>query len=334
MPITLPVTPVVDQLYTDGDTTWKWSGESWITQPAQDVTFNTLEANTLDVTTTLNAGSINVSSTLNVDTLNVTGSTSGISVSLTLNDLTNVTAANPSDGQVLKYINGNWTPASDLSGGGAGGGIGLEDLSVNVLSPSSNGNLSYSASTGTFSFAPADLSTYASTSYVDDSISALSIASVGGTNTQIQYNKDGDLAGSTFLTFNDVSGTLTATGLSATTITGTNTDTITLSATGLVDFTNSTDSTSSSTGALIVTGGVGISKKLNVAGTTNTFTGNTPSTSINTGTIVVTGGVGISENVTVGSNVSASTAPTQNEHLTNKQYVDAKIIAFSVAFGA
>jgi len=339
MPITLPSSPTLDQTYTDGSNTWKWSGESWLTQPAENVAFNSLEAGTLDVTTSLTANALTantleVTSTLTVDSINVTGTSTGITVSQALNDLTDVQASSPSDGQVLKYISGTWQPASDLSGGGAGGGLGLTDLSVSVLDASGNGNLSYSNTTGTFSYTPADLSSYATQQYVADEIAAIGVTSAAGNTTEIQYNSGGEFAGSSFLTFNDVSGTLTSTSFSGTNVTATNVDSTTISATGLVDFTNTTTSTSATTGALVVTGGVGISGNLNIAGTTNTFTGSTTSTSINTGTIVVTGGVGISDNMTVGSNVSASTAPTQNEHLTNKQYVDAKIIAFSVAFGA
>jgi len=56
-------------------------------------------------------------------------------------------------------------------------------------------------------------------------------------------------------------------------------------------------STSSSTGTLLVTGGVGVSGNINVAGSINKFSGNTPSTSTNTGTLVVTGGIGVSGSI-------------------------------------
>jgi hypothetical protein len=66
----------------------------------------------------------------------------------------------------------------------------------------------------------------------------------------------------------------------------------------------------------------------------NKFSGNTSSTSTTTGTIVVTGGLGVSGRINAGSTVSSDTAPSAADHLTNKRYVDANILAFSIAFGA
>jgi hypothetical protein len=66
---------------------------------------------------------------------------------------------------------------------------------------------------------------------------------------------------------------------------------------GNVSIESATASTSNNSGALVVTGGVGVSGNLNVDGTVNTLTGNTASTSTATGTLVVTGGVGVSGNI-------------------------------------
>jgi hypothetical protein len=72
---------------------------------------------------------------------------------------------------------------------------------------------------------------------------------------------------------------------------------------------STTASTSSSTGALIVAGGVGIAKELNV-GLTATITGvtsinaTTTSTTTTTGALKVAGGVGIVENLNVGGNTA------------------------------
>ena len=96
-------------------------------------------------------------------------------------------------------------------------------------------------------------------------------------------------------------------------------DFTTLSANNLVDFTNTTASTSTSTGALVVSGGVGIAGDIYAGGLEGTpiggdsastaaftslsasgavtFTQNTASSSKTTGTLVVTGGVGVSEDV-------------------------------------
>jgi len=140
-----------------------------------------------------------------------------------------------------------------------------------------------------------------------------------GQNTQVQYNDNDDFAGDVRFTFNNFTGLLTVPALTAT---------------GVVTSSDTTASTSSTTGAVKISGGVGVAGQLNVAGATNKFTGNTASTSTVTGTIVVTGGVGVSGRINAGSTVSADTAPTNAEHLTNKRYVDANILAFSVAFGA
>lgn len=140
-----------------------------------------------------------------------------------------------------------------------------------------------------------------------------------GQNTQVQYNDNDDFAGDNRFTFNNSTGLLTVP---------------TLTANGVITSTDATASTSSTTGSVKIAGGVGVVGQLNVAGATNKFTGNIASTSTVTGTIVVTGGVGVSGRINVGSTVSADSAPVDADHLTNKRYVDANILAFSVAFGA
>jgi hypothetical protein len=90
-----------------------------------------------------------------------------------------------------------------------------------------------------------------------------------------------------------------------------------LSASGAITFTSGTASSSTTTGTLVVTGGVGISGNLYVGGTINgsislstlaasgavTFTAGTASSSTTTGTLVVTGGVGISGTTYIGGNL-------------------------------
>jgi hypothetical protein len=75
---------------------------------------------------------------------------------------------------------------------------------------------------------------------------------------------------------------------------------------------DTTASTSYSTGALIVDGGVGIAGQLNVDGAVNKFTGTTASTSITTGTVVVSGGVGVAGSVYLGVNLIGSGAATSD----------------------
>jgi len=66
--------------------------------------------------------------------------------------------------------------------------------------------------------------------------------------------------------------------------------------TGIVNITDATESTSNTSGALKVAGGVGIAKKLFVAGDTK-LEGTTASTSKDTGALIVEGGVGIEKDI-------------------------------------
>lgn len=90
-----------------------------------------------------------------------------------------------------------------------------------------------------------------------------------------------------------------------------------------------TDSSSSSTGSLIVKGGVGIAKKLYVGGATN-IVDTTASSSSSTGALIVAGGAGIGGNLYVGGtinvpNVVLSGAVSLATHAIPKSYVDANI---------
>lgn len=72
--------------------------------------------------------------------------------------------------------------------------------------------------------------------------------------------------------------------------------------TGTVIITTATGSSSSSTGALTVAGGVGITGNINTAGVIKT-TNSTASTTTSTGSIITSGGVGVAGNVNVGGYV-------------------------------
>ena len=67
-----------------------------------------------------------------------------------------------------------------------------------------------------------------------------------------------------------------------------------------------TASTNTSSGALIVAGGVGIAGQLNVGGTTSKFTSSQASSSTTSGALVVTGGVGVGGTIYVGTNVTGA----------------------------
>ena len=81
--------------------------------------------------------------------------------------------------------------------------------------------------------------------------------------------------------------------------------------TDLVKVQSTTASSSISSGAVVVYGGVGIQQNLNVGGTTNiagvtSVTDTTNSTSTTTGAAVITGGVGIGNNLYVGGNLNVA----------------------------
>jgi hypothetical protein len=77
-----------------------------------------------------------------------------------------------------------------------------------------------------------------------------------------------------------------------------------INASGTITFSSSTASTSTTTGALIVTGGVGIGGSINVGGVSK-FTSSATSTNTSTGAIVITGGLGVGGSINAGTAVSA-----------------------------
>ncbi len=110
-----------------------------------------------------------------------------------LSDLSDVSGATPSDGQVLKWSNsnGHWYPGTDNVGGSGGSGITLTDLSVATGSATGAGALSYNNSNGTFTFQPADLSGYVTTTALNnlnlDDLNNVTITSVQ-TDQIIKWN--------------------------------------------------------------------------------------------------------------------------------------------------
>lgn len=81
---------------------------------------------------------------------------------------------------------------------------------------------------------------------------------------------------------------------------------------GRLTLVDGTASTTTSSGALVVSGGVGIGGQLNVAGTTNKFTSTQASSSTTTGAVVISGGVGVGGNIYVGDDVIGAGAATSN----------------------
>jgi len=81
------------------------------------------------------------------------------------------------------------------------------------------------------------------------------------------------------------------------------------------------DSTSITTGALIVSGGVGVAKNLFVGGTTSvntvSITSTVDSVSTTTGALLVAGGVGIGKSVTIGGTMTSASVAATNLVVTN-----------------
>ena len=100
-------------------------------------------------------------------------------------------------------------------------------------------------------------------------------------------------------------------------VTGASTLNNTLNVTGITTVSNTTDSTSSISGALIVSGGLGIAKKCFIGSATS-------ATSTSTGALVVSGGVGINGACYIGDNLNVTGSLTMNG--TNPVYMKNNII--------
>jgi hypothetical protein len=94
---------------------------------------------------------------------------------------------------------------------------------------------------------------------------------------------------------------------------------------GALEATDTTASTSTTTGALKVSGGAGIAGQLNVGGATNTFTATTASTSTTTGALKVAGGAGVAGNVYVGGTMYGTATSAQYADLAENYVGDAAI---------
>jgi hypothetical protein len=84
-----------------------------------------------------------------------------------------------------------------------------------------------------------------------------------------------------------------------------------LTSSGIVSVTNNTQSTASSSGALVVTGGVGIGGAVNITGAVNiggnvTFSSNTSSLNTTTGAVIISGGLGIGGALNVNNNIATN----------------------------
>jgi hypothetical protein len=110
---------------------------------------------------------------------------------------------------------------------------------------------------------------------------------------------------------------------------------------GAVSVDDTTTSTSSTTGALKVAGGVGVAENLNVGGTLDVtgatnLNDTTSSTNATTGALIVDGGVGVAENLNVGGDVIVTGDLTVNGTTTtvNSATLDVADLNITIADGA
>ena len=73
---------------------------------------------------------------------------------LYLNDIVDVQLTSLVEGQVIKWDGVNFVNAPDQTGGGAGGGLTLNDLAAITNTPAGTGSLTYSDITGVFNYTP------------------------------------------------------------------------------------------------------------------------------------------------------------------------------------
>lgn len=372
MAINFPNNPTLNQTVTVGTDTWYWNGTSWEVQPVSSPSFTNLSVSGTISGTLAGNVTGNVTGTVSdisnhsledLGNISSTAPTNGQVLSYNLSNtewepvtltstFTGGTVPNPINIISTAVSSSSSTGALVVAGGaGIAGNLNIDgDVSLNnsFLDLRNDSALRfYDATASNFISIKAPTDATENVTYIlptadgdagqvlqTNGSGVLTWATVsggaggatppGGSNTQVQFNNAGVFGGTSALTYNSGTQTLTAPNVS---ITGNTTST------GTIVTSNSTQSTSSTTGSIRTSGGIGVAGQINVAGSTNKFTGNTESTSTTTGTLVVTGGVGVSGSMYVGSTVTSSITPTNSDHLANKAYVDANVLAFSMAFG-
>ena len=193
MALNFPQSPNLNDTYTNDNITWIWNGTAWEVQAtplevsgASDV-FRTITSDDGSAvaqgeTDSLNVlGGTNISTTIATDTKNLVINLD----SFPIGDLSNVSNAAATTGQVLKWDGAQWAPGTDIASGGAGldadtldgfdssyyldytnftntpAVATLTDFSIgNELTASGDGAISYDNTTGVFRYTPPDLSSY------------------------------------------------------------------------------------------------------------------------------------------------------------------------------
>lgn len=360
--INFPSNPNINDTFSSGSDTWIYTGTYWELKPNTSPTF-------VSVTTTGNltvGGSLNVSGNISADIIgnvtgNLTGNVTGTVSSLSnhsinaLNDVNIIGTPNNADVLAWNSATNNWeyitltstfaggtipnalfinnsTPSTTsttgalrvLGGAGIGGAINV----VGGINARSGSEVRFhnTANSNSIGFkAPGTLTTSVAYTLPESDGSPgqflqtngagiLTWATGGGgggggggsgdpagSNRQIQFNDNGVFGASSNLTFDKTTSTFSTVNVHA-------------------------------SEELMVEGDTVIQGNVTLSGNSTNITSTTPSTNSVTGAVVIAGGLGVGGNVNISGTVTGA-APTTGSHLTNKSYVDAKALAFSLAFG-
>ena len=152
----------------------------------------TIGADQAEDTLTLVAGSgITITTTANADTITFSSDPGNINLA----DLNDVDASGITNGQVLIWNSSTskFEAGNMAAGGGAGNSnLSLTNFSVTTSTPSGNGALTYSNTTGVFTFTPANISAVTQSLSWNASTYVLSISSGNSVNLSVLKDSDTD----------------------------------------------------------------------------------------------------------------------------------------------
>ena len=156
----------------------------------------TIGADQAEDALTLVAGTgISITTQANADTITFSTNASAIASSITLADLNDIDASGIANGQVLIWNSSTskFEAGNMAAGGGAGNSnLSLTNFSVTTATPSGNGALTYSNTTGVFTFTPANISAVTQSLSWNASTYVLSISSGNSVNLSVLKDSDTD----------------------------------------------------------------------------------------------------------------------------------------------
>lgn len=277
--LNFPSNPSIGDLHTVGSKTWKWTGYAWALQPTT-ATFSTLTVQTLLATSTENStstttGAIQVSGGIGVaQDVYIAGN---LTVEGTVVGVTNFTGGLP--GELLYQID------TDNTGFVSTSTPGYVLVSGGSASPQWQNFLTLTDTTTSTSISTGALVVGGGVGIAGDLYTGGNIYSQGSLVVTTSTLKN-SLTSGTDITITDIgAGVLqidNVSNLQSVTDRGATT-------TNVVYLTNTTESTSTLTGALIITGGLGVGKRINCESVriTDTIFDSTESQTDNLATVVV-----------------------------------------------